>query len=397
MNLQMVADDFRHCLVGLAPHPCLDFTSQSSFRLTLRMASVLQLVESSAYALIDRGWVPDWILRRAIRYLCGNRLKTLDEGSFEERHDRKLNFVAGLCSQPVAIKQDKANEQHYEVPTELMQSVLGSHMKYSACYFPRMCECLDAGEVLMLETYCVKADLRDGMTILDLGCGWGSLCLFLAQKYPDSHVIALSNSRTQKAYIDSLSTQRQLDNLTVHTADVMTFDFPSGTTFDRIISIEMLEHMKNYEYLFEKISRWLKPTGLLFVHTFCHVTQPYHFEEGDGWMAQNFFSGGTMPSHDLFAYFQKHLNLEKSWYINGKHYARTAELWLKRLDSNRAIWLSPAQKRLFLKKGLSEEESRLKVQQNFFRFRTFFLAVAEFFGLNDGESWGVGHYLFSRK
>lgn len=360
--------------------------------------SIYHHLQSYAYAAIDRGWIPDPILRSAIRYLSSSRLNQLESDRLELSHSRKIQFIHRSRSLPVAIQQKKANEQHYEVPTELMKSCLGSLMKYSCCYFPTMSESLDQAEILMLQDYCHKARLEDGMEILDLGCGWGSLSIFLAQRYPKSRITALSNSRTQKTHIDLIAKQREFQNLQVLTGDVMVFDFPPNQKFDRIMSIEMLEHMKNYEYLFKKISTWLKPDGLFFAHVFCHSHQPYHFEEDDGWMAQNFFSGGTMPSLDLFTYFQKHLNLEQSWFINGRHYSRTAELWLQRLDRNRQVWLDDLQRvHLMNQLGLNESESLFQVHKNFYKFRTFFLAVAEFFRLNNGESWGIGHYLFSLK
>ncbi|PLW30017.1 hypothetical protein PCASD_15774 [Puccinia coronata f. sp. avenae] len=355
-------------------------------------------LEALGYQAIDRGLIPDWILRRLIRFSCSLRIKELDCPSLEELHRRKFSFIDSLRSLPVAVHQESANEQHYEVPTELMASCLGEYMKYSCCYFPKMKESLDEGEILMLQDYCEKAKVEDGLEILDLGCGWGSLSLFLAQRYPNAKITALSNSRTQKTHIDQVAKRRQLHNLTVLTDDVMVFDFPHDhTKFDRIISIEMLEHMKNYEFLFEKISTWLKPEGLFFTHIFCHRDQPYHFEERDGWMAQNFFSGGTMPSLDLFSYFQRDLNLERSWFINGKHYSRTAELWLAKLDQARGAWTSENQLlRVMNNQGLDQERGTKEIYKNFYKFRTFFLAVAEFFGLNEGQTWGVGHYLFSK-
>ncbi|EGG12778.1 uncharacterized protein MELLADRAFT_87040 [Melampsora larici-populina 98AG31] len=363
------------------------------------MTSLWQSIETLGYDAIDRGLIPDFILRPAIRFICRQRLSSLNQGSEEERHERKMGFIEGLRGKPVAIEQTKANEQHYEVPTEFIKSCLGSHMKYSCCLFLGGQENLDQGEVLMLEDYCGKAKLKDGMKILDLGCGWGSLCLYLAQKYPKSQITALSNSRTQKVHIDSLAQGRQLSNLNVVTGDVMSFDFPSSNSFDRILSIEMLEHMKNYEFLFKKVSTWLNPDGLFFAHVFCHTIHPYHFESDDGWMAQNFFSGGTMPSLDLFAYFQRDLVLEKSWYINGKHYGRTSELWLKQLDANAPMWLNQRRKdaSTALNGKFSTEQEIKDMEKTFYRFRTFFIAVAEFFALDDGKSWGVAHYVFKKK
>ncbi|PPQ98717.1 hypothetical protein CVT24_003425 [Panaeolus cyanescens] len=306
------------------------------------MDSVLKI----GYDLLDRGLVPDFILRRAIRLLLRQRLREIDHGSLEANHAAKMKFVEDVKARTtIAEVPEKANEQHYEVSTEFILSTLGPYAKYSSCLYPTGRETLDEAERLMLESYCEKAMLRDGLDILDLGCGWGSLSLFLAEKYPNSRITGLSNSSTQKAHIDSRAKEKGLTNVEIITADVNTHDFNGSKTFDRILSIEMFEHMKNYEALFKKVSTWLRPTNssdenterdeaLLFVHIFCHRTTPYHFEEDDGWMAQNFFSGGTMPSHDLFLYFQTDLTLVRNWYLPGTHYSRTLEDWLTLQDKN---------------------------------------------------------------
>lgn len=254
--------------------------------------------------------------------------------------------------------------------------------------------------VLMLNSYCEKAMLRDGLDILDLGCGWGSLCLFLAEKYPNSRIKALSNSRTQKLHIDSIAAEKGFTNLEVFTGDVKSYDFPADIRFDRILSIEMFEHMKNYSALFAKVSSWLRSSGgsaeksLLFIHIFCHRTTPYHFEEGDGWMQKHFFTGGTMPCHDLFLHFQQDVVLENMWWLNGNHYARTCEDWLKKQDAGNARGQSVAKLRQDAKKKTNDE---LEGEKTFYRFRVFYLACAEFFATHGGEEWGVGHYLFSKR
>ncbi|EKM54189.1 uncharacterized protein PHACADRAFT_257858 [Phanerochaete carnosa HHB-10118-sp] len=299
----------------------------------------------------------------------------------------------------IADLTEKANEQHYEVSTQFILSCLGPYAKYSSCLYSTGKESLEEAEVLMLESYCEKAQLRDGLDVLDLGCGWGSLSLYLAQKYPNSRITGLSNSSTQKAYIDTAAKSRGLTNVQVITADVNTFEFDSSARFDRVLSIEMFEHMKNYKMLMSKVSSWLRPKtepsgedSLFFVHIFCHKMTPYHFEESDGWMAQNFFSGGTMPSHDLLLYFQDDLSLVRSWWINGQHYSRTLEDWLKQQDRNAAVGLAELEKGAE-RQGLGKEHGR----KMFYRFRVFYIACAELFGLNSGEEWGVGHYLFRPK
>ncbi|SCZ88922.1 BZ3500_MvSof-1268-A1-R1_Chr1-1g00828 [Microbotryum saponariae] len=392
----------------------------------------MDVVTKLGYDALDRGVLPDAIVRRAIRYLCRQRLQEVKATNMEASVEAKWAYIQGLKQHQVAIETEKANEQHYEVSTEFIQSCLGPHMKYSCCLYPTGKETLEKAEVLMLQSYCEKAKLEDGMEILDLGCGWGSLSLFLAKKYPNSTITALSNSATQKVHIDSQAALRGLKNLTVFTGDVKVFnDFAGTRSFDRILSIEMFEHMKasqrhryacyahidrdlipiqNYEQLLKKVSSWLKPnaeakTGeaLLFVHIFCHRDTPYHFEENDGWMSKNFFSGGTMSSFDLFTHFQTDLTLERSWWINGKHYGRTCEDWLKLQDSHRSKWFnssSPRSDELVTgpaAKSASKQERSTEGSKSFYRFRVFFLACAEFFALDEGESWGVGHYLFKKR
>ncbi|KZP22043.1 S-adenosyl-L-methionine-dependent methyltransferase [Athelia psychrophila] len=365
----------------------------------------LARVEQLAYDLLDRGLIPDFVLRPAIRALCRQRLREIDLGSFEANHAAKMQWIEGVrARETIAELTDKANEQHYEVSTNFIMSCLGPYAKYSSCIYPTGKETLEEAEVLMLESYCDKAKLADGQDVLDLGCGWGSLSLYLAQKYPKSRITGLSNSASQKAYIDSTAKQRGFTNLEIVTADVNTFDFDASKRFDRILSIEMFEHMKNYQILLHKVSTWLRPhsglakdeaegeEALLFVHIFVHRTTPYHFEEGDGWMAKTFFSGGTMPSHDLLLYFQSDLTLERSWYLDGRHYSRTLEDWLKRQDGNAAAGLRELEADA-VAKGLPEEEGR----KAFYRFRVFYIACSEFFGLNEGQEWGVGHYLFKAK
>ncbi|CAG7846957.1 (S)-coclaurine N-methyltransferase Short=TfCNMT [Serendipita indica DSM 11827] len=280
----------------------------------------------------------------------------------------------------IADATDKANEQHYEVPTQFILSCLGPRAKYSSCLYPTGKETLAEAEVCMLESYCEKADLADGIDILDLGCGWGSLALFLAEKYPNSRITALSNSRTQKEFIDS----HGFKNLEVFTGDVNFFDFDD----------KRRQHMKNYQELLRKISTWLKPNAkahggaaYLFVHIFCHKTITYDFVSSDGWMAQHFFTGGTMPSFDLFTYFQDYLVLRRSWWVNGRNYGQTSEDWVKCQDQHKAEGIKILEEDA-VKRGLPREEGR----RHWYRFRTFFVTVAEFFAMYNGEQWGVGHY-----
>ncbi|KAJ7497735.1 S-adenosyl-L-methionine-dependent methyltransferase [Mycena latifolia] len=356
------------------------------------------------YRWLDRGLVPDFILRRVIRALLRQRLHEIDQGSFEANHAAKMKWIEDVRARvQIAELTEKANEQHYEVPTEFILSTLGPYAKYSSCLYPTGKETLAEAEILMLESYCQKAQLKDGQDVLDLGCGWGSLSLFLAQKYPKSRITGLSNSSTQKAHIDATAKARGLTNLEIITADVNHYDFAGSKYFDRILSIEMFEHMKNFQVLLAKVSSWLRPTvkqdkaldsgeALLFIHIFCHSTTPYHFIEDDGWMAQNFFSGGTMMSHDLLLYFQSDLTLVRSWYIPGTHYSRSLEDWIKLQDKNAKAGLKVLREDAAAK-GRSMEEATA----TFHRFRVFYMACSELFNMDKGQQWGVGHYLFRPK
>ncbi len=296
----------------------------------------------------------------------------------------KLEFVRELKTMNIAIAQDKANQQHYEVPDEFYLAVLGPRLKYSCCLFEKDTTTLVKAEILMLDLYCERAELKDGMTLIDLGCGWGSLSLYLAAKYPNSNITSISNSNSQREFIMAMAAKRRLSNVTVYTGDISTYDLPLSHhgRADRVLSIEMFEHMKNYQLLLRKVSRWLTPNGKLFIHIFAQKDSPYHFR--DSWMAENFFTGGTMPSVDLFLYFQDDLKIENQWIINGVHYQRTLEAWLQLMDSKKAYVLS-----LFTKCYGAGEELKWYV-----KWRLFFISCAEFFGLKDGEENLVAHYLF---
>ncbi|KAG6911156.1 hypothetical protein DXG01_003896 [Tephrocybe rancida] len=361
------------------------------------------------YDLLDKGLVPDFIVRRVIRALLRQRLREVDHGSFEANHAAKMQWIEQVrARQRIADVPEKANEQHYEVSTKFILSTLGPYAKYSSCLYLTGEETLAQAEISMLESYCEKAQLKDGQEILDLGCGWGSLSLFLAEKYPNSRITGLSNSSTQKAFIDATAQERGLSNVMIVTADINTFDFGGDKFFDRIISIEMFEHMKNYQVLFQKVSTWLRPKSistdkgedteaLLFIHVFCHRTMPYHFEEGDGWMAQNFFSGGTMPSHDLFvSHIYDAQDIADSppvrWYINGTHYSRTCENWLQQQDKNATDCLAELRS-----DAIAKGQPPSEAIKSFYRFRVFYMACSELFNMDGGQQWGLGHYLFKAK
>ncbi|KAL6713088.1 hypothetical protein ACLMJK_009209 [Lecanora helva] len=283
----------------------------------------------------------------------------------------------------MAIETAAANTQHYEVGTGVLKACLGPRMKYSSCLYPTGRETLGQAEIEMLELYVDRAQLTDGMKILDLGCGWGSGALYFAEIFPNSRITAFSNSKTQKAYIDGQAQSKALSNLEVITGDVVDYEF-ENTAFDRVISIELFEHMKNYRLLMAKIARALKPGGKLFVHIFNHKANPYDFEEG--WMSTHFFTGGTMPSADLLHYFQDDLTLQEQWWVNGRHYAKTCEDWLTKMtESKTELW-----------PHLEETYSKQSAAMWFYRWQIFYMACAELFAYDGGDTWGVSHYLFQK-
>ncbi|BFZ55314.1 hypothetical protein PYCC9005_002354 [Savitreella phatthalungensis] len=336
---------------------------------------------------LDGGYIPIPVLRYGIRRELQVRINEITYNNVEDSLRDKLDFVRQLRERPIAINTDDANKQHYEVSTEFIQMCLGPRMKYSCCLFPTGKESLAEAEEKMLALYVERAGLRPGMKILDLGCGWGSLSLYLAEKFPTSSITSLSNSRTQKIFIDEQARQKGFKNLTVVTGDVKDYDDFKPGSFDRVLSIEMFEHMKNYAFLLRKVSKWLADEGKLFVHIFCHKAQPYDYKDGDGWMTDYFFTGGTMPSSDLFLYFQDDLAIEQHWAVNGKHYAQTCEEWLKLQLAHRK------QAEPHLEKTYGKGE----VTRWYNRWIVFYLACAELFAWDNGNEWYVGHYLFSKK
>jgi cyclopropane-fatty-acyl-phospholipid synthase len=332
--------------------------------------------------MAERGRLPEFALRAGIRRLLRGRLRQIDEGGASAVARRRQQLLAELRQGPIAVATREANEQHYEVPAELFERVLGARLKYSGCYWPPGVDDLDGAEEAMLELTCERAGVEDGMEILDLGCGWGSLSLWLAERYPRSRLLAVSNSAAQRRFIERRATERGYDRLEVVTRDIN--DFRPGRSFDRVMSIEMFEHMRNYRELLARIAGWLVPDGRLFVHVFCHRQRPYLFERDGGadWMARHFFTGGLMPSADLFVEFGDDLRLEESWLVDGRHYERTARAWQRRLEADRAAVVG-----LFTGVYGAAEARRW-----YHRWRLFFLACAELFAYNGGQEWLVGHY-----
>ncbi len=337
--------------------------------------------------------LPDPLLRAAVKMILRARVKNQAIVSIEKRRAFKEQFVEELKKGPIAIHTDDANIQHYELPPEFFQAVLGKMMKYSCGYWPgevevsRSSEELERSEMDMLELTSSRAGLRGGQKILDLGCGWGSLALYLARSLPSAEITAVSNSGDQIEYICQRAEKEGLGNLSAIKADVN--DLTLAPEYDRVVSVEMFEHMRNYEALFKKVAGFLKPGGKLFVHIFNHHTYPFLYENrtGGDWMARHFFTGGIMPSEDLFHYFQKDFALERQWALSGHHYRLTLEAWLQKMDRQKDQ-IMPLFKETY---GPGEAEKWWNY------WRLFFLSCAEFFGFNKGNEWFISHYLFARR
>ncbi|EDY84591.1 Cyclopropane-fatty-acyl-phospholipid synthase superfamily [Verrucomicrobiia bacterium DG1235] len=336
----------------------------------------------NAITLAENGLIPTWLVRIGIRNLVGKRLES-ESDSFRSK---KTALFESLRSSPLAVDTDAANEQHYEVPAAFYKIALGNRLKYSCCYWPEGVNTLDEAEIASLRQISERANLQDGQHILELGCGWGSFTLWAAENYPNSKITAVSNSKGQREYITGQAKRRGLSNVTVITADMNAFE--TDLRFDRVVTVEMFEHMRNYQTLFQRIHSWLKPSGKLFVHVFSHKKVAYLFEDQDedDWMARHFFTGGIMPSHDLLPQFCSPFRLGSQWQLNGIHYQKTAEAWLQNLDRDRAATRSA------IEEIYGQENAKVWTQ----RWRIFMLSCAELFGYRQGEEWGVSHYLFER-
>jgi cyclopropane-fatty-acyl-phospholipid synthase len=343
--------------------------------------------QNIAVELTESGYVPDGLVRRGIRKLLKQRLEEIHAADIARMAEMQNAFIQHMNEADIALLPDLANEQHYEVPQAFYKYVLGPHAKYSCCYWPEAANSLADAEQAGLELTCQHAGIEDGMNILELGCGWGSLTLWIASHYPGSSITAVSNSQSQGDYIRDYASNMGLDNVEVITADMNDFD--TNRTYDRVVSVEMFEHMRNHREMFRRINRWLVPGGRFFMHIFVHRSVPYLFEDRDtsDWMSRYFFSGGMMPSDDLPLFFQDDLKIEKRRRWGGTHYQKTSEAWLQNLDSNRdKVW--PV---------LEKTYGRDFAKMWFMRWRMFFLAVAELFGYDGGNEWFVSHYLFSKR
>lgn len=336
--------------------------------------------------LAERGLLPDALVRLGIRRLCAQRLRQERRGGPQVQGERFAHFLAQLRDSPIAIHPERANAQHYELPAQFFQCCLGPRLKYSACYFARGDETLAEAEAAMLALYGERAELADGQDILELGCGWGSLTLWMAEQYPRSRITAVSNSSSQRRYIEAQCRQRGLANVRVLTCDVNHLVL-EARRFDRCVSIEMFEHVRNYPLLMSRIAQWLRPRGKLFVHIFAHRTFMYPFDTaGAGnWMGRHFFTGGQMPAADTLLHFSAGLDIRRRWLIDGRHYQRTANHWLRQQDRHRAQVLAVLQETY----GPAAE-----LWLN--RWRMFWMACAELFGFAHGSEWLVAHYLFEQ-
>jgi len=340
--------------------------------------------ERGLMGLAERGWLPDGLIRLGIKRLLSQRL--VEEGlSGEDVVHAKTNTLRERLSRgPIAVKTEHANRQHYEVPAGFYERCLGHRLKYSGCYWPEGVTTLDQAEDAALALVGERAELSDGMDILELGCGWGSLTLWMAEHFPGVNITAVSNSASQRAFILRRASERGLGNVNIITADIN--DFSIAQRFDRVCSIEMFEHMANHRELMCRVADWLKDEGKLFVHVFSHRRFTYLFEEAgqSNWMGRHFFSGGIMPSHGYLPGFDEHLQCEADWVQNGTHYQKTAEAWLRNTDAAKGEILP-------LFEATYGKASAARWLQ---RWRIFYMACAELWGFAGGTQWGVSHYRF---
>ena len=339
----------------------------------------------NAIGWAEKGWLPDSAVRIGIRRLLSQRLNEISDRTVEQAAAANSDFRAECRRGPIALVPTLANEQHYEVPARFYQQALGPHLKYSCAFWEAETQTLAEAEQRMLEITCERAQIEDGQSVLDLGCGWGSLSLFIAQRYPNSRITSVSNSKSQREFILSQASERGLDGIEVITADINQFETPER--FDRVVSVEMFEHVRNHALLLERISKWLKPEGKLFVHHFSHrlACYPYETQGENDWMGRYFFTGGMMPSDDLLLHYPDHMGVEEHWQVSGTHYQKTCEAWLVNQDAHRDE-LVPLFEDVY-----GSGSGALWFQ----RWRMFFLACSELFGTEHGSQWIVTHLRLS--
>lgn len=347
----------------------------------------MSITTQTALQWSEQGYLPDRVIRLGIQRMLAERLIEIQHNDCESMADTQSSFIQNMKDAPIALVPDKANEQHYEVPASFYDLVLGKYRKYSCCYWSEKTFSLDDAEQNALIETCQNAKLENGQNVLELGCGWGSLSLWMAENYPESNITAVSNSNSQREHIEATASERGIKNLRVITCDMNDFDIDGK--YDRIVSVEMFEHMRNWQTLYRNINRWLKDDGLFFKHVFVNRAVPYLFMELDesDWMSRHFFSGGMMPSDDLPLHFQQALTLERQWRWQGEHYEKTSNAWLSNMDKNKdAVWSI-----------LEDTYGVDQAQKWWMRWRMFFMACAELFAYNNGQEWYVSHYLFSKK
>ena len=336
-------------------------------------------------SLLKKDVIPDFLIRFGVRQITKKRIQSVEKMDVAEKEAYLMNFIQERSQGPIAINTEDANEQHYEMPSEFFDLVLGKHKKYSCSYW-EVANSLDDAEERMLELVCQRAGIEDGQRILELGCGWGAFCIYAAIRYPNSPITAVSNSNNQRTYIEEIVKLKGIKNLEVVTCDIN--DLVLNEKFDRVVSIEMFEHMRNYHQLFGNISGFLNESGKLFVHVFCHCQLPFTYEAKDksDWMAKYFFAGGTMPSRDMFHFFNQDMRISDQWAVNGKNYSKTLEAWLEKMDQQKDIIMPILEER-------EGPEERVKWWSY---WRIFFIACSEFFAMNDGNEYFVSHYLFEK-
>ena len=332
---------------------------------------------ATAIAAAERVPLPDAALRFGVGRLVGRTSRSLAKAGGNDSA-----FVATMHGWPIAVHTDEANAQHYELPPAFFELVLGPRRKYSCCLYETAAATLAEAELRALEATCAHAALENGQAVLELGCGWGSLSLFMAERYRASRFVSVSNAAAQRRHIEEEIVRRGLDNLSVVTADMN--GFAPDRTFDRVVSVEMFEHMSNWCALLERARSWLEPEGRLFIHVFSHRASAYRFDHADkaDWIAQHFFTGGVMPSHGLVRQFPGSFTVERDWRWSGRHYQRTALDWLGNFDRHRHQIA-----------GIFTETYGREASLWMRRWRLFFLATAGLFGHAGGEEWGVSHYL----